>query len=186
MGHRIEPGLLPGELVRENNGETLGQWDDHAGIDTPLERLADHAGIDLEQAAAALEWFRAEEREAVLESAAELLGKLFAQLVPQSERLKLETLGLRFIAAKVMLNRAGTTTLTEWAELAGCSKQILSWHIKQLESVTSLHWLGGKRFETRAVYSKATRERWAALTPEERRKRRAGKAAQSAPPAAQI
>jgi hypothetical protein len=76
-----------------------------------------------------------------------------------------------------MLNRDGTTTLSDWAQKVGASKQLLSWHLKSLEDSTSLHWIGGKRFEARAVYSQATRERWAALTPEERIARRAGKKA---------
>ena len=188
MGAHIEPALLAGELVFDDNGETLGQWDDHTGIDTPLERLADHAGIDLEQSAAALAWMRQQQREDVFEEAAELVGKMFDALIPRrpkSENLpKLETLGLKLLAARIMLNRDGTTTLSDWAQKVGVSKQLLSWHLKSLEDSTQLHWIGGKRFEARAVYSQATRERWAALTPEERKARRAGK--QAAPQATPV
>jgi hypothetical protein len=83
MAPHIEPALLAGELVFDDNGETLGQWDDHTGIDTPLERLADHAGIDLEQSAAALDWMRQQQREDVFEEAAELVGKMFDALIPR-------------------------------------------------------------------------------------------------------
>jgi hypothetical protein len=99
--------------------------------------------------------------------------------------MKLETLGLRLLAAKILLNRSGSTSLTEWASRVECSKQLLSWHLKQLEDSTDLHWLGGKKYETRATYSKATKARWAKLSPAERIARHHGKqAAQSAPPAA--
>lgn len=192
MAHHIEPALLPGYLVHEADGEeTLGIWDDHTQGDTPQQRLADHAGIRLDQAARALTWFNGEEREAVFEAAAEMLGRLFDRLIPykvNTENLKLETCGLRLIAARVLLNRDGSETLTHWAERAGCSKQILSWHIKTLEAGIGVHWLGGKRFEARAVYAENARARWAALSPEQRRQRRAGykHATQDATPAAQF
>jgi hypothetical protein len=192
MAHHIEPALLPGYLVHEADGEeTLGIWDDNTQGDTPQQRLADHAGIRLDQAARALTWFNGEEREAVFEAAAEMLGRLFDTLIPHkqnTETLKPETCGLRLIAARVLLNRSGGDTLTAWAARLGCSKQLLSWHIKQIEDSVGLHWLGGKRQETRETFAESARARWAALTPEERKARRAGKkaATQDAPPAAQI
>jgi hypothetical protein len=192
MGHHIEPALLPGHLVHEITGEeTIGVYDDHTAADTPIQRLADHAGINIKQAEAVMGWFQLEEKDAVIEAAAEMLGRLFDRLIPykaNTENLKLETCGLRLIAARVLLNRDGNETLTGWAERAGCSKQILSWHIKCLEDSVGLHWLGGKRFEARAAYAESARARWAALTPEERRQRRAGykPAAQDATLAAQI
>jgi len=194
MARHIEPALLAGEVFNEGDSEVLGEWDNLDGIDTPLERLADAAGIGLEQSAKALEWMRQEEREAVFETAAELVGKMFDALIPRqsqkSDSIKLTAAGMRLIAARVLMNRDGTETLTEWASRAKCSKQLLSWHLKCLEDSTALHWLGGKRAEARAIYSDATRARWAALTPEERKARRAGKAAtttaQDALPAAQI
>lgn len=184
MAQRIEPGLLAGGYGFE---EELGQvptYEDDLDFDTPIQRLADHAGINLEQSSRALDWFRAEEKESVFEAAAEMVGKLFDSLIPRKNRksdaVKLSSVGMRLIAARVLMNRDGSQSLTEWASRAKCSKQLLCWHLKQIEDSTNLHWLGGKRFETRAIYSESARARWAALTPEERKVRRRG--AQSATP----
>lgn len=179
MARHIEPALMPGDTFNDQSGEVLGAWDNH-DFDTPLERLADHAGISQDQAALALAWMRNEQAESVLECAAEMLGRLFDKLIPRS-KISIPFCGLRLLAARILMNRTGTDTLTEWAARAGCSKQILSWHISQLESVAHLHWLGGKKSETTEVYAAATRARWAALTPEERRQRRAGKKAANSP-----
>jgi len=190
MARHIEPALLRGEVFNEGDSEVLGAWD-NLDFDTPQQRLADHAGIQLDQAARALTWFAGEEREAVFEAAAEMLGRMFDTLIPHkqnSEALKAETCGLRLVAARVLLNRSGGDTLTAWAARLGCSKQLLSWHIKQIEDSVGLHWLGGKRQETRETFAESARSRWAALTPEQRRERRAGykPAEQDALPAAQI
>lgn len=183
----IEPALCRGEVFKENDNQVLGAWDNLDGIDTPLERLADHAGISLEQSAAALDWMRSEDRESVFEAAAELVGKMFDALIPRrnpkSNFIKVSSAGLRLIAARVMLNRDGSQSLTQWAARARVSKQLLSAHLKVLERKTELHWLGGKRAECSATYAESARSRWAALSPEERKARRAGKAAQVEPAA---
>lgn len=183
MARHIEPALMPGDTFNDQSGEVLGAWDNH-DFDTPLERLADHAGISQDQAALALAWMRNEQAESVIENAAEMLGRLFEKLVPHDSRtskLSLSTCGMRLIAARILMNRDGTITLTEWASRAGISKQILSWHIGQLESVVGLHWLAGKKAETTEVYAESARARWAALSPEQRRARRAGKKAANSP-----
>jgi hypothetical protein len=178
MAH-IEPALVRGELYRDFEGnDILGAKDDFEGIDTPVERLADHCGIDLDQAALALDFARRECREDALETAAELIGKILAELLPsnkRSDKIRLDVVGIRALSLRIILNRDGTTSLTQWAERADTSKQLLSWHIKQLEALVGVHWLAGKRPETSAIYSEATRQRWAALTPEERKARRKGK-----------
>jgi AraC-like DNA-binding protein len=185
MAHHIEPALLRGEVFDEGDNEVLGTWDSLDGIDGPLERLADHAGIDLDQAARAMDWMREQEQESVFEVAGEMVGKMFDAIIPRqgqkSDAIKLSSVGMRTIAARVLMNRDGTETLTEWASRAGCSKQLLSWHLKQIEDSTRLHWLGGKRTETRATYAESARARWAALTPEERKARRAGYKADTPP-----
>jgi DNA-binding MarR family transcriptional regulator len=192
MAH-IEPALVRGELYRDFEGnDILGAKDDFEGIDTPVERLADHAGIDLAQAALALDFARRECREDVFETAAELVGKLFAEILPsnkRSDKIRLDVVGIRTLAIRILCNRGGTETLTEWAERADISKQLLSHHLKSIEDSAGLHWLGGKRFEARAIYSESARQRWAALSPEERKARRAGKknaTAQDATPAAHL
>jgi hypothetical protein len=178
MAHHIEPALLPGEVFNEGDNEVLGAWDSLDGLDGPVERLADHAGINLAQAAKALEWMRGEEQESVFEVAGEMVGKLFDALIPRqsqkSDSIKLTAAGMRLIAARVLMNRDGTETLTEWAARAKCSKQLLSWHLKQIENSTSLHWIGSKRSETREVYAQAARASWAELSKEQRSARRRG------------
>jgi hypothetical protein len=185
MAH-IEASLVRGTLHHDSEGrEYLADCDDHSGLDSPVEMLADHAGINLEQAALALDFARRECREDVFEAAAELVGRLFAEILPsnkRSDKIRLDVVGIRTLAIRVLCNRGGTETLTEWAERADISKQLLSHHLKTIEDSAGLHWLGGKRFEARAIYSESARQRWAALTPEERKARRAGK--KNAPPEA--
>ena len=191
MAHQIEPALLPGHLVHEITGEeTIGIFDDHAQGDTPIQRLADHAGIDLKQAQAVMAWFRLEEKDAVIEAAAEMLGRLFGLIIPPEGRIRLDLIGQKFVAMHFLMNRSGTATLTGIAERSGVSKQLLDHHVNALGRKFGFHGVGQKREGTREAYAEAQREIWARLTPEERKARRAGKAAatatQGATPAAQF
>lgn len=125
-----------------------------------------------------------EPQETPLELAADLLVKIFADIIPQSGKIRLDLVGQKFLALHYLINRSNTQTLTSMAERAGVSKQLFDHHIQLLGDKFNFHGYGQKRESARAVYAEAARERWAALTPEERRQRRAGKAAQSTPPAA--
>jgi hypothetical protein len=82
-------------------------------------------------------------------------------------------------------------TMTALAERAMMSKQLLDHHVRRMGDALHFHGFGLKKESARAVYAEATRQRWASLTPAERRARRRGAkgiigSAQSAPPAAQI
>jgi hypothetical protein len=89
------------------------------------------------------------------------------------------------------MNRNYNISLTALAERAKMSKQLLDHHVRRIGDAMSFHGFGLKKESARAVYAEATRQRWASLTPAERRARRRGQrgiigSAQSAPPAAQI
>ena len=189
MAHHIEPALLPGYLVHEADGEeTIGIWDDHTQGDTPQQRLADHAGIRLDQAEAALEWMKSEDRISEFEIAGAILGRLFGLIIPNEGRIRLDLIGQKFLAVHFLLNRNGTATLTGIAERAGVSKQLLDHHAVTMGGKLGFHGVGQKREGAREAYASVQREIWSKLSPEQRRQRRAGKksTAQGAPPAAQI
>jgi len=103
----------------------------------------------------------------------------------------LSLLGVRALAGLFLMNRNDNITLTALAERAQMSKQLLDHHVRRIGDAMSFHGFGLKKESARAVYAEATRQRWASLTPAERRARRRGAkgiigSAQSAPPAAQI
>jgi hypothetical protein len=54
------------------------------------------------------------------------------------------------------------------------SKQLLDFHTRRLEDALGFHGIGQKRESARAIYSESARQRWAALTPEQRVARRHG------------
>lgn len=178
MAHHIEPALLPGHLVHEITGEeTIGIYDDHTQGDTPIQRLADHAGINIEQAEAALQWMKSEDRISEFEIAGAILGRLFGLIIPPEGRLRLDLIGQKFLAVHFLLNRNGTATMTGIAERAGVSKQLLDHHLNTLGRKLGFHGVGQKLESTRETYAEAQRAVWAKLTPEERKARRAGKKA---------
>lgn len=180
MGHHIEPALLPGLLVYEITGEeTIGIYDDHTTADTPLERLADHAGINIKQAEAVMAWMKSEGRISEFEIAGAILGRLFGLIIPPKGNIRLDLIGQKFVAMHFLMNRSGTATLTGIAERAGVSKQLLDHHVNALGRKFGFHGVGQKREGAREAYASVQREVWARLSPEERKARRAGKAAQS-------
>ena len=125
------------------------------------------------------------EQESPIDLAADMLAKITAEIIPAEGPIHLELIGAKFVALHFLLNRNGTATMTGIAERAGISKQLLSHHANRLGEKLRFHGQNQKRAECRATYAQAARERWAALTPEQRIARRHGKqAAQSAPPAA--
>lgn len=75
-----------------------------------------------------------EEDETPLTLAADLLSQLFARIIPASGRIRLDLVGQKFLALHFMLNRSGTTTLTEFADRAEISKQLLGHFVTQLST----------------------------------------------------
>jgi hypothetical protein len=120
--------------------------------------------------------------ETPLEIAADMLAKILASIVPVEGKIDLALVGQKIVAVYFLMNRNGGATLTATAGRAGVSKQLLDHHVNKLGRELNFHGQNQKRAECRATYSQAARERWAALTPEQRRARRRGKAAQQATP----
>jgi hypothetical protein len=125
------------------------------------------------------------EQEKPLDLAADMLAKVTAEIIPAEGPIHLELVGQKFVALHFLLNRNGGATMTGIAERAGISKQLLSHHANRLGEKLRFHGQNQKSIKCRTIFSESTKARWAALTPEQRIARRAGKkAAQSAPRAA--
>jgi hypothetical protein len=162
--------------------------------DDDADWLRDFADLTKKQAEDVLLWFemRRHEKAGEIEaSAADRLAKFFAHLLPKppAYRINPQLLGLRVLGASYLLNRNGNVTMTELAKRAGVSKQVLDHHVRMIETELNFHGWTQKSVAARGIYSEACRARWALLSPEERKIRRAGKnlpAAQGATPAAQI
>ena len=133
-------------------------------------------GLSAKQAEAVLAWNSRRNADAVSDLAADRVAKFFALLMPTNTKHKISIpiLGSRTLATIFLLNRHGMTSLSELAQRAGVSKQLLDFHARRMEDALDFHGLGQKGIHTREVYSQAARERWSALTPQERRARRAG------------
>ena len=176
----------------------VGYEDDHrVPTTTPDFEPTDHdqlreLGLSAKQAQAVLKWISRRNADEVNALAADRLARFFSLLLPSTTGHKINTslLGVRALAGLFLMNRSGSVTLTSLAERAGMSKQLLDFHVRRLGDAMSFHGFGLKKESTRAVYSEATKARWAALTAEERIARRHGVkgiiGTQSAPPAAQI
>lgn len=144
-----------------------------ADIDTEAAILADHAQISLRAAELALEWMRQRDEEETFRAAGDIFAKLVSEIVGSSSKISVSVVGMRFLATSFLLNRVGES-LTSLAKRAKVSKQLLSHHAIHVADRLQFHGFSQKRTEARAVYSIAARERWAALTPEERKARRRG------------
>jgi hypothetical protein len=118
--------------------------------------------------------------------AADMLSRLLAEFIPESGPIRLDLLGQKILALHFLLNRNGTATLTSLAGRAGISKQLLDYTTNKIADQFNFHGFGQKTAKSRASYSAAARASWAALTPEQRRSRRRGKAAQQATHAANL
>ena len=146
--------------------------------DADVDWLREFADLSEKQAEAVLLWIeirRDQGADEIKESAADRLAKFFSHLLPKPPAVKinLQILGLRVLGARYLLNRDGVT-LTELAKRAGVSKQLLDHHARKVENELNFHGWGQKSVAARTIYSEACRARWAALTPEERKARRAG------------
>ena len=147
--------------------------------DADVDWLRDFADLTKKQAQDVLLWIeirRDQGADEIKESAADRLAKFFSHLLPKPPAVKinLQILGLRVLGARYLLNRDGVT-LTELAKRAGVSKQLLDHHARKVENELNFHGWGQKSVAARTIYSEACRARWAALSPEQRKARRAGK-----------
>jgi hypothetical protein len=147
--------------------------------DADVDWLREFADLTEKQAQDVLLWIemrRDQGADEIKEVAADRLAKFFSHLLPKAPAVKinLQILGLRVLGARYLLNRDGVT-LTELAKRAGVSKQLLDHHARKVENELNFHGWGQKSVAARTIYSEACRARWAALSPEERKARRAGK-----------
>ena len=147
--------------------------------DADVDWLRDFADLTKKQAQDVLLWIemrRDQGADEIKEIAADRLAKFFSHLLPKAPvvKINLQILGLRVLGARYLLNRDGVT-LTELAKRAGVSKQLLDHHARKVENELNFHGWGQKSVAARTIYSEACRARWAALSPEERKARRAGK-----------
>jgi len=190
-GGEIDLALIAGGAGRENDERvpTIGAEIAEATAHDQLREL----GLSAKQAAAVEAWISRRDADRVNALAADRLARFFTLLLPPTtmHKINLSLLGVRALAGLFLMNRNGTITLTELAERAKMSKQLLDHHVRRIGDAMSFHGFGLKKESARAVYAQAARQRWASLTPAERRARRRGAkgiigSAQSAPPAAQI
>jgi len=112
-----------------------------------------------------------------IDRAADMLAKVTAEIIPAEGPIHLELVGQKFVALHFLLNRNGGATMTGIAERAGISKQLLSHHANRLGEKLRFHGQNQKSIKCRAIFSEATKARWAALSPEQRIARRHGKKA---------
>jgi hypothetical protein len=168
---------FPAEAARLHNLQHADPhyWPDVASeIDTPEEILADELGTTPKIVRSMLAWLREHQSAGKTQEQADTLAKAFAIAVPRKGKIDLTLVGLRFLALYWLLNSSGES-VTDLAKRAHVSKQLLDWHANKLGRALNFHGWQQKAKATRATYSEGTRQRWAELTPEERRQRRAGK-----------
>jgi hypothetical protein len=168
---------FPAEAARLHQHHQVepAYWPDIASeVDTPEEILADQLGTTPKVVRDLLAWLRDNQASAKTQEQADTLAKAFAIAVPKKGKIDLSLVGLRFLGLFWLLNSSGES-VTELAERAKVSKQLLDWHANKLGRALNFHGYQQKAQSTRATYSEGTRQRWAELTPEERRQRRAGK-----------
>ena len=189
-----------GEIALELVAGKAGYDDDKRRVptlDADIPEGTDHAqlrdiGLSSKQAEAVLKWISYRNSDEVNRLAADRLARFFALLMPPTtmHKINLHLLGIRSLAGLFLTNRDGSTTLTDLAQRAGVSKQLLAFHARKIADAMNFHGIAQKRESSREVYSQAAKARWAALTPEERIARRHGargiRGTQHATPTAQI
>lgn len=147
-------------------------------IDTEAEELAEACRISLRAANEVLEWLKHRDGDEIHRHASDLLKRFLSELVPLEGKIKPQVVGLRILGLDFLLNRRAET-LTALAERAGTSKQALDHHVHWMSDRFGFRGFSQKSEESRATFAEAQRLSWAKLSPEQRRQRRAGKAAQS-------
>ena len=160
-------------------GQQVGVTNPHELVESEIDNLRDFTGLGKQAAEKVLEWLQTKRRDSAAEiqaEAADSLAKFFALLLPPLpiKKINLRILGLKSLAVCYLLNRNGTTTLTDLADRAGVSKQLLDHHVRRNEVALNFHGWGQKSIASRASYSNHAKERWAALSPEQRKARRNG------------
>jgi len=190
-GGEIDVSLVPGGAGYEGA-------DCVPTMAAPIPEGTDHdqlreLGLSAKQAAAVEAWISRRDADRVNALAADRLARFFTLLLPPTalHKINLSLLGVRALAGLFLMNRNGSMTMTALAERAMMSKQLLDHHVRRMGDALHFHGFGLKKESARAVYAEAAKQRWASLTPAERRARRRGAkgiigSAQSAPPAAQI
>lgn len=153
-------------------------------IDSEEEILAEEIGVTPAIAARMLEWVRAHRKDEKMRGDADMLAKVFSTAIPPKKTVSVQLVGLRFLALYWLLNSSGEslTALAARSKLtlkrpgSGniVSKQILDYHANHLGALLNFHGYQQKAKGSSAAYSQAQRSIYAALTPEERRARRAG------------
>ena len=178
-GNGYADPTLTAHGIGHENGRQVAVVLPEPTADDDTDWLMDFAGLSHKQAADVMLWLemrRHERGDENKESAADRLAKFFSHLLPKPPAVKInpQLLGLRVLGASYLLNRNGNLTMTELAKRAGVSKQLLDHHVRMVETELDFHGWGQKSIASREAYSEATKARWAALTPEERKARRAG------------
>jgi hypothetical protein len=156
-------------------------WPDIASdIDTPEEILAEEVGTTPQVVRQMLAWLREQRQDATTKIESDTLARAFAVAVPKTGKLNTELIGTRFLALYWLLNSSGES-LTKLAQRAEISKQLLDWHANKLGRALNFHGYQQKAAASRKNYADAARARWSALSPDERRQRRAGTGKAPAP-----
>jgi hypothetical protein len=156
-------------------------WPDVASeIDTPEEILADELGTTPKVVRAMLAWLREHQSAGKTQEQADTLARAFAIAVPRKGKINLSLVGLRFLGLFWLLNSSGES-LTDLAKRAQVSKQLLDWHANKLGRALNFHGYQQKAAASRKNYADAAKARWSALSPDERRQRRAGTGKAPAP-----
>ena len=179
---------FPGEAARLYNQHQAdpAYWPDVASeIDTPEEIIADELGTTPKIVRAMLDWLRHHQSDEQTRDQADTLARAFSIAIPKKrpgrqDKIDLSLVGLRFLALYWLLNSSGES-ITELAIRAKVSKQLLDWHANKLGREMNFHGYQQKAKASKAAYSESARQQWAALSPEERRQRRAGKGKTPAP-----
>ena len=178
-GNGYADPTLTAHGIGHENGRQVAVVLPEPTADDDTDWLMDFAGLSHKQAADVMLWLemrRHEKGDEIEASAADRLAKFFALLLPKPPAVKInpQILGLRVLGVFYLLNRNGNTTLTTLASRAGVSKQVLDHHARRVESELNFHGWGQKSIASRASYSNHAKERWAALSPEQRKARRHG------------
>jgi hypothetical protein len=173
-GGGIDLALISGRAGREND-ELVPTMAAPIPEATDFEELQE-LGLSTKQAEAVLQWINRRDNDEVNALAADRLARFFSLLLPSEtmHKINLNLLGTRALAGLFLMNRNGTSTLTALAERAQMSKQLLDHHVRRLGDAMNFHGFGLKRDSARAIYAESARQRWSALTPEERKARRRG------------
>ena len=174
-GGEIALELVAGKSGYDDDKRRVPTLDADIPVGTDHDQLRD-IGLSAKQAESVLRWISCRNSDEVNRLAADRLARFFALLMPPTtmHKINLHLLGIRSLAGLFLTNRDGSTKLTDLAQRAGMSKQLLAFHARKIADAMNFHGIAQKRESARANYSAAARARWGALTPEQRRARRHG------------